>query len=252
MSLIRLRFTTRAACVAAAIWAACAPANAAIYTGVWDPTFGADFPGLGWRGSATFFVPDGCLQSGTVTIDNTPDCGGAARLLGAQVLFYDVGVPTVDIGRIDWLEADLAGTSIQRLRFIGGALSFLSTDRFPFFASAAGHPLFGPAGLNLFAPEFVIDQPLAPGIDYSGVRLHWQNNACGIVGTGSPNCFSGANDGLRYPATLRIFRIDDPTPVSAPSPAALLMAALAALALTRRAATRRAAPARSMRRATAR
>ncbi len=251
MSSICLKRSARAALLAAATLGAGGPAAAAIYTGVWDPTFGADFPGLGWKGSATFFVPDGCLRSGSVTIDNTPDCGGAARLLNAQVVFYDVGAPTVDIGQVDWLEPDLAGTSILQLQFIGGALSYLGTERFPFFAAAAGHPLFGPSGANLFAPQFVIDQPLAPGVDYSGVRLYWRNDACDIAGTGSPNCLGGANDGLRYPATLRVFRVDEPIPVPAPSPALLLLAALAALALTRRAPPP-AAPARSARRATAR
>ena len=43
------------------------PCNAVIVIGKWDPSFGPAFPDLGWRGEATFFVPDACLaKSGWV------------------------------------------------------------------------------------------------------------------------------------------------------------------------------------------
>ena len=32
-------------------------AQAAIYTGNWDPAFGSFFPDLGWKATATFDVP---------------------------------------------------------------------------------------------------------------------------------------------------------------------------------------------------
>ncbi len=43
-------------------------AQAAVYSGHWDPFFGPSFPDLDWAGDATFFIPNSCLvNSGTVT-----------------------------------------------------------------------------------------------------------------------------------------------------------------------------------------
>ena len=43
-------------------------AQAAVYSGHWDPLFGPSFADLGWAGDATFFIPNSCLvNSGTVT-----------------------------------------------------------------------------------------------------------------------------------------------------------------------------------------
>ena len=36
-------------------------AQAALYTGKWDPAYGTIFPELGWEASAVFDVPDACL-----------------------------------------------------------------------------------------------------------------------------------------------------------------------------------------------
>src|SRR4029453_15640182 len=36
-------------------------AQAALYTGKWDPAYGAIFPNLGWEASAVFDVPAPCL-----------------------------------------------------------------------------------------------------------------------------------------------------------------------------------------------
>lgn len=39
-------------------------AGAAVYTGNWDPAYGAPFPYLGWRGEVRVDVPDVCLAQG--------------------------------------------------------------------------------------------------------------------------------------------------------------------------------------------
>lgn len=62
----------------------CSTAQAAVYVGTWDPAFGADFPDLGWRGSAMVYVPSTCLPAGTVVINNTV-CLGQALVQSAQV-----------------------------------------------------------------------------------------------------------------------------------------------------------------------
>ena len=74
----------------AATLASVTPAQAAIYTGHWDPDYGSAFPDLGWEGNATFSIPDACLaRSGWVS--NVDDCsGGGMKILSAEVSFYSL------------------------------------------------------------------------------------------------------------------------------------------------------------------
>ncbi len=78
----------------AATLASVTPAQAAIYTGHWDPGYGAPFPDLGWEGNAMFSIPDACLaRSGWVS--NVDDCsGGGMKILSAEVDFYSLSAPT--------------------------------------------------------------------------------------------------------------------------------------------------------------
>lgn len=66
-------------------------AQAGLYTGKWDPAFGAAFPDLGWRGEATFFVPDACLANEGFVF-NSGSCSGMA-LVNAEVEFYKLSAP---------------------------------------------------------------------------------------------------------------------------------------------------------------
>lgn len=80
-----------AAVAVAASLAFAAPAHAVIYTGDWDPAFGPAFPDLGWRGDATFFIPDACVGlSGLVF--NFGQCSGM-KILEAEVEFYSLSDP---------------------------------------------------------------------------------------------------------------------------------------------------------------
>jgi hypothetical protein len=87
--LVRLRSTLAALAVVAGSVAA--PAQAAQYVGQWDPAFGAIFPQLGWRGEATFFVPDACLSINGIVFNGDACSGGGMQLLGAKVEFYKLG-----------------------------------------------------------------------------------------------------------------------------------------------------------------
>ena len=70
------------------------PASAITYVGKWDPAFGSAFPDLGWRGEATFFVPNGCLaQNGWVL--NSDSCSAfGMKIVSAEVEFYKLSDPT--------------------------------------------------------------------------------------------------------------------------------------------------------------
>ena len=84
---------TRAAAIvgAAAVLMFSGYAQAAQYVGKWDPAFGAAFPDLGWRGEATFFVPDACLANEGFVL-NSGACSGM-KLVSAEVEFYRVSDP---------------------------------------------------------------------------------------------------------------------------------------------------------------
>jgi PEP-CTERM motif len=90
--------------------------HAALYQGVWDPLFGAQFAGLGWRAYGTLNVTQSCeddLQfyggGGAISLNaytakslGTGSCGyyggegqGGIRLQNVSVDFYDVNDPEV-------------------------------------------------------------------------------------------------------------------------------------------------------------
>jgi hypothetical protein len=72
--------------------AAALPAQAAVYTGNWDPAFGAAYSQLGWKGEASFYIPDACLALGAGTYFNASGCSqGAMQLLSASVSLYQLG-----------------------------------------------------------------------------------------------------------------------------------------------------------------
>jgi len=69
--------------------AATLSAHAAVYTGNWDPAFGAGYSGLGWKGEATFVIPDACLALGPGDYGNGSSCSNfGMKLLSASVSVY--------------------------------------------------------------------------------------------------------------------------------------------------------------------
>lgn len=73
---------------------AAAPAHAIIYVGDWDPSFGPDFPDLGWRGQATFFVPDACLATDGWVLNGDTCSSNGMQIVNAAVEFYRLSDPT--------------------------------------------------------------------------------------------------------------------------------------------------------------
>lgn len=106
---------------AAAMLAGTGSAQAAIYTGKWDPAFGPDFPDLGWNAKATFNVPAPCLALGNQSSVPTTSgpCSGFT-VLSAQVSFFNLANPSVvvesfalspvvDVTGVDIVNSKLAG-----------------------------------------------------------------------------------------------------------------------------------------------
>jgi len=117
-----------------------APAHGATYHGSWDPAFGSAFPDLGWRGEATFFVPDACLaESGWVF--NFESCSnGAMKVLNAEVDFFKLSDPTNPAFQ-ETLEFADPTSLVERMRIENGTLTGLFATFDYFVASTL--PLAG-------------------------------------------------------------------------------------------------------------
>lgn len=99
------------------------PAQAAFYAGAWDPAFGPAFPGLGWRGEATFFVPDACLSiGGTITAGDacTTGPGGGLKILSAEMEFYNLAAPATTL---ETLFFSTPSTLVASVTLSGGELT---------------------------------------------------------------------------------------------------------------------------------
>lgn len=99
-----------------------APASAVVYQGSWDPAFGAAFPDLGWRGEASFFVPDACLnQSGWIF--NFESCSSFdMKILSAEVEFYKLSDPN-NAAFQETLAFDVASDAVVAMELTNGSLS---------------------------------------------------------------------------------------------------------------------------------
>jgi hypothetical protein len=183
------------------------PAQAAVYTGVWDPTFGNPFTNLGWRGQAQYDVPGSCEPSGSGDISNAVDCGGLASISSAMVELYDVtasGQPTLAT-----LVFNPASMTVNTLRYVDGVLTQLSSG-----ASALVDPTEDLSAFNVDASvSFFLQFSLT-----DGPRLGWTS-----CGSEFNDCQRGFNDGVNNPPRFSINRV--------PVPGTLPLAGLALLAL---------------------
>jgi len=127
--------------------AATLSAHAAVYTGNWDPAFGAAYSGLGWKGEATFVIPDACLALGPGVYGNGSSCSNfGMQLVNASVSFYDIN--------------DLSQTTQETVYFNTPASVFstlaMSVD--------ANNQLAGVFGLFDYLVAATVDLPFAGGI----------------------------------------------------------------------------------------
>lgn len=111
-----------ASTLAVAMIFASSPAKAIIWTGAWDPAFGADFPDLGWRGEATFFLPDACLaEQGWVF--NFESCSSfGMKIVSADVEFYKLSDPTNPAFH-ETLSFDIASSAVLSMKLDNGVLT---------------------------------------------------------------------------------------------------------------------------------
>jgi hypothetical protein len=198
------------------------PARAAAYVGAWDPTYGAPFNNLGWSGTATFQVPASPV-CGNVTGNA---CIGGAFVQDAQVVFYDIGNPSVALATINWTTAQLSGLVIDSLAFDGnGVLQEVDTSPTT-SASLPPNPVaaFNPANYgnftaDVFSLQFLTDQVVGNNPQFSGPLLSWMAAACEF------DCARGSNDPT-IPINFTIRQVPEPASLALVT-AALLAAGVA-------------------------
>lgn len=72
-------------------------ADAAVFVGTFDPSFGGNLDDLGFRGQATFFIPDACLGLTGFLLSNDSGCSnGAMSLTAATVELYRFSLNPLD------------------------------------------------------------------------------------------------------------------------------------------------------------
>lgn len=184
-------------------------AHAAVYSGVWDPAYGSPFTGLGWRGTATYFVPDSCEPGGTAIIYNSPTCSGNAAVTSAQVVLYDdtmAGDPPV--ATLNFTPSSMV---IGTMSFVSGDLKQLTTGVSNYINPTEDLSAFGVGSGVEFALFFDMNEDPA----LSGPRLLWRDCTCLVAATAyydndGPRCVGGINDAAQFPPQFEITRVPEP------------------------------------------
>lgn len=214
-----------AAAVAAVTLAS--PARAAVYTGSWDPAYGAPFDNpaqtLGWRGIASFFIPDACVAPGVITSAMCP----GMQLEDAEVVFYN-NLTNATVETLTYGSADLGAFAMTFNA--SGDLTLVTTG---FFAPRAPTSSFANINYYTFLLQFVSDGvqmyhslDLSPPFTWSPgfippdwcAKLHLPVYKCGFSGV-DPD--SGSSGPVRVGVTY----------TRVPEPGSLLLIGLALLAL---------------------
>lgn len=196
-------------------------ASAAVYVGRWDPGYGAPFDALGWRGEATFEIPDACL-TGSGFINNGASCSaGGMKVLSAEVDFYDINDEETVVETLTFDPMVL----VYGMRVVGNQLAGVSTN---FFAPELATSAIAGIGTvdYFFHLKFFEGQDVSEGS--RGVRLfHTPDGSdptCAFNYQGSPNF----NPMCGFSATIATVRF---SPIPEPQTYALLFAALGAIGL---------------------
>lgn len=198
-------------------------AQAATFSAVWDPKFGAPFTtdfdasnNLGWRSpieGSFIYVPDECLPvaAGTVTITNAGNCFGLAQVTLAQVEFYNFDLSGNPPPVATLTFPSPVSMVISDMRFVDGVLDGLTTTASAYFDPPENLLDFGVLGNMEFSLFFTLD-----GDDYLAAGPHLRWRWCGvpsIMRTHDGQCITGLsnpyNDSALVPR-VQFSRVPEP------------------------------------------
>ena len=223
-----LNTRARAALVGAAVFVAAMlggaeSARAAIYRGNWDPAYGAPFTDLGWKGTATFFIPDACL-SGTALVANSAACSSnGMKMLGANVSFYNATLDPLGLNILETLTYSPPAPYVYSMQVTNSVLTGINTG---FSDPAIASSSIAGSGFYSFDLKFYVTRTGTGSVQlfHSPIGM---DPTCAYDYPGSlnydPRC--GFNDPGNAP-TLTLTLVPEPATV------ALVLAGLVAIGLT--------------------
>jgi hypothetical protein len=159
-------------------------AQAAIYTGNWDPAYGGIFPELGWSATATLFVPASCLALGNTPIIPVDGACAGVDVLSAQVSFYDVADPDNSLQSFA-LDPDVNVTGVS---IAAGQLAGIDTGFFDYFVPPASLTL---AGGGTYSFSLLLYGGNLAQLIYA--NPHGQSPGCGFLAVPGATCGISAN-----------------------------------------------------------
>lgn len=189
------------------------PAQAAVYKGIWDPTYGGPFPNLGWKGEAFFDVPVSCISQAAGWYGNTGVCSGL-QVLSGTLSFYDASTDPQGLSPLETFTLNPSVT-VYEVYTNSTALKGVSTGFFaPVVPSGAAMSIAG-GGSYYFDLKFLKELSPAgtPSVQlFNTFGLH--DPACLSDG---PLCIGGASSNK----AIVVF-----SPVPEPEAYALMLAGL--------------------------
>ncbi len=219
MWMTRSRSVVVGALLAVAATLGAGSAQAAVYRGSWDPTYGSPFADLGWKATATFDVPAACLGQADGSYGRTGLCAGFS-VLSAEVDFYNsTANSNPDTSPV--LESFFLNTSvpINGIDITGGKLSGLDTGFFGSFVPTGGSSSIAGNGLYSFSlvlfdgnkAQLIYAHPTTTSATCSNPFTPVTDAICGVSATAATGVFA---------------------PVPEPGTYALVLAGLGALAVS--------------------
>ncbi|MBC7735016.1 MAG: PEP-CTERM sorting domain-containing protein [Bacteriovorax sp.] len=128
-----------------------APAQATVYRGTYDPSYGGPFPDLGWKATVDFNVPNTCLGQADGNYAVTGNCAGFS-VLSAEVDFYN---STIDSNpqTSPVLESFMLSPSVivNGVTIAGGQLAGVGTGFFNYFVPVGGSLSIAGNGADSFS-----------------------------------------------------------------------------------------------------